>query len=76
VSRVHDEHLRRYGSRVAGVESGAAEGERVGRVKCLHAFAALHLAGALPNPVAEWTLQRLKKPYPKNACCTGPPAGA
>lgn len=76
VSRVHDEHRRRYGSRVAGVGSGAAEDERVGRVKCLHAFAALHLAGALPNPIAEWTLQRLEKPYPKNACCTRPRAGA
>src|SRR3712207_7366666 len=43
-------HLTRYGVRVGGV--GGSEGETVGRVKCLHAFAALHLAGALPNPVA------------------------
>lgn len=59
VDATHAEHLARYGVRVAGV--GDSEGETVGRVKCLHAFAALHLAGALPNPVAEWTLARLEE---------------
>jgi hypothetical protein len=59
VNATHAEHLTRYGVRVGGV--GGSEGETVGRVKCLHAFAALHLAGALPNPVAEWTLARLEK---------------
>lgn len=68
VAKVHEEHRRRYGTRVAGV--GGAEGEWVGRVKCLHAFTALELAGALPNPVAGWTLERLERPYPKDACCT------
>ena len=57
VDEVHTEHLRLYGARVAGV--GGPEGEPVGRIKCLHAFTALHLADALPNPVAEWTLARL-----------------
>lgn len=57
VDEVHTEHLRLYGARVAGV--GGPEGEPVGRIKCLHAFTALHLADALPNPVAEWSLARL-----------------
>jgi hypothetical protein len=48
---------------------GGAEGERVGRIKCLHAFTALQLAGAIPNLVAEWTLGRLEKPYPSVSCC-------
>ena len=63
VEGIHDEHLASYGSRVAGVREG-------GHVKCLHAFTALHLSGAIPNPVAEWTLRRLEKPYPQEACCT------
>jgi hypothetical protein len=70
VADVHEEHRSRYGTRVAGV--GGTEGERVGRVKCLHAFTALQLAGALPNPVAGWTLERLESPYPPDACCTIP----
>ena len=65
VEEIHSEHLARYGTRVAGVR-----GEAGGHVKCLHAFTALHLSGAIPNPVAEWTLERLEKPYPKDACCT------
>ena len=64
VEEIHDHHLARYGTRVAGV------GGPGGHVKCLHAFTALHLSGAVPNPVAEWTLQRLEKPYPEDACCT------
>jgi uncharacterized protein len=68
VDATHAEHLARYGVRVAGV--GGAEGETVGRVKCLHAFTALHLADVLPNPVAEWTLVRLEKtPYPDPTRC-------
>ena len=69
VDATHAEHLARYGVRVAGV--GAAEGTTsAGRVKCLHAFTALHLAGALPNPVAEWTLAHLREtPYPDPARC-------
>jgi len=63
VNAVHEEHRSRYGSRVAGVREG-------GYVKCLHAFTALHLSGAIPNPVAEWTLRRLEKPYPAEQCCT------
>ncbi|QYJ17119.1 hypothetical protein Rxycam_02957 [Rubrobacter xylanophilus DSM 9941] len=63
VEEVHEEHRRRYGTRVAGVREG-------GYVKCLHAFTALHLAGALPNPVAEWTLHRLDRMYPEVGCCT------
>ncbi len=63
VEEIHARHLARYGTRVAGVREG-------GHVKCLHAFTALHLAGALPNPVAEWTLRRLQSPYPQGACCT------
>ncbi len=64
VQQVHEQHRERYGIRVAGVREG-------GHVKCLHAFTALHLSGALPNPVAEWTLDRLEDPpYPQDACCT------
>lgn len=63
VAAVHEEHRRLYGTRVAGVREG-------GNVKCLHAFTALQLAGAIPNPVAEWTLGRLEKPYPEGVCCT------
>jgi hypothetical protein len=63
VEEVHAHHLARYGTRVGGVREG-------GHVKCLHAFTALHLAGAILNPVAEWTLGRLRNPYPLNACCT------
>ena len=65
VEEIHSEHLARYGTRVAGVR-----GEAGGHVKCLHAFSALHLSGAIPNPVAEWTLERLDNPYPQLACCT------
>ena len=65
VEEIHARHLARYGSRVAGVRGGAG-----GHVKCLHAFTALHLSGAIPNPVAEWTLRRLQNPYPEDACCT------
>jgi uncharacterized protein len=64
VDEIHTRHLARYGTRVAGV-GGAG-----GYVKCLHAFTALHLSGTIPNPVAEWTLQRLENPYPEDACCT------
>jgi hypothetical protein len=63
VEEIHGEHLARYGTRVAGVREG-------GHVKCLHAFTALQLSGAIPNPVAEWTLRRLQNPYPHDACCT------
>ena len=64
VAGVHAEHHARYGTRVAGVREG-------GYVKCLHAFStscALHLSGALPNPVAEWTLARLENPYTDARC--------
>jgi hypothetical protein len=63
VEEIHAEHLARYGTRVAGVREG-------GHVKCLHAFTAIHLSGAIPNPVAEWTLERLENSYPQDACCT------
>jgi hypothetical protein len=63
VEEIHGRHLARYGTRVAGVRAG-------GHVKCLHAFTALHLSGAIPNPIAEWTLRHLEKPYPEDACCT------
>jgi uncharacterized protein len=63
VEEVHDAHRSRFGTRVAGVREG-------GNVKCLHAFTALHLSGAIPNPVAKWTLQRLGNPYPEDHCCT------
>jgi len=65
VEEIHAEHRSLYGARVAGVR-----GEASGSVKCLHAFTALHLAGSIPNPVAEWTLERLGDPYPRDACCT------
>jgi hypothetical protein len=64
VEEIHSQHLARYGTRVAGV------GGPGGHVKCLHAFTALHLSGAIPNAIAEWTLKRLENPYPKDACCT------
>jgi hypothetical protein len=64
VEEVHARHLARYGTRVAGV------GGPGGHVKCLHAFTALHLSGAISNPVAEWTLESLENPYPQDACCT------
>ncbi len=64
VEAIHEEHRALYGTRVAGVREG-------GNVKCLHAFTALRLAGAIPNAVAEWTLERLARPYPEDACCTG-----
>jgi uncharacterized protein len=63
VEGIHGRHLARYGTRVAGLREG-------GHVKCLHAFTALHLSGAIPNPVAEWTLGRLERAYPDDACCT------
>jgi hypothetical protein len=63
IAEIHARHLARYGTRVAGVRED-------GHVKCLHAFTALHLSGAIPNPVAEWTLERLQDPYPREACCT------
>lgn len=66
VARIHELHRSRFGTRVAGVREG-------GHVKCLHAFTALQLAGALPNPVAEWTLRRLGDPYPRDACCSKAP---
>lgn len=64
VQEVHERHREKYGVRVAGVREG-------GYVKCLHAFTALHLSGAIPNPVGEWTLDQLEDPYPDEACCTG-----
>ena len=67
VEGVHAEHLRRYGSRVAGVGAGGEPG----RVKCLHAFTALELSGALPNPIAEWTIARLEAPYLDPSRCPG-----
>ena len=66
VEAIHEEHRALYGTRVAGVREG-------GNVKCLHAFTALGLAGAIPNAVAEWTLERLARPYPEDACCTNVP---
>ena len=65
VEETHAEHRSRYGTRVAGVREGA-----LGSVKCLHAFTALHLADAIPNPVAEWTLERAENAYPRGVCCT------
>ncbi|CAA9464459.1 MAG: FIG004853: possible toxin to DivIC [uncultured Rubrobacteraceae bacterium] len=65
VEGVHAEHMRRYGSRVAGVGAGGAPG----RVKCLHAFTALQVSGALPNPVAEWTLSHVESTYLDPARC-------
>ena len=65
VEGIHAEHRSRYGTRVAGVREEAR-----GSVKCLHAFTALHVSGAIPNPVAEWTLRRTGNPYPEGCCCT------
>src|SRR5919112_4861276 len=65
VEEIHDAPRSLYGTRVAGVRDEAS-----GSVKCLHAFTALHLAGAIPNAVAEWTLECLGDPYPGDACCT------
>jgi uncharacterized protein len=65
VEEIHGEHRSRYGTRVAGVRDEAA-----GSVKCLHAFTALHVSGAIPNPIAEWTLGRLGNPYPESRCCS------
>ena len=64
VEATHAEHRSRYGTRVAGVREEAR-----GSVKCLHAFTALHVSGAVPNPVAEWTLRRTGNPYPEERCC-------
>ncbi len=69
VDEVHAEHRRRYGARVAGV--GGPADEPNGRVKCLHAFTALHLAGTIPNPVAEWTLANLERAYADPSRCPG-----
>lgn len=63
VARVHERHRSLYGNRVAGIRE-------CGNVKCLHAFTALHLAGEIPNPVAQWTLSRLESPYPIDSCCS------
>jgi hypothetical protein len=63
VEGIHSRHLARYGTRVAGLREG-------GHIKCLHAFTALHLSGAIPNAVGEWTLGRLERAYPHDACCT------
>ncbi|CAN5555369.1 hypothetical protein BH24ACT22_BH24ACT22_10410 [soil metagenome] len=63
IQKVHEQHLENYSVRVAGVREG-------GYVKCLHAFTALHLSGAIPNPVAEWTLERLEEAYPTDKCCS------
>jgi uncharacterized protein len=64
VEEIHTKHLARYGTRVAGV------GGPGGHVKCLHAFTAIHLSGAIANAIAEWTLERLEKPFPEDSCCT------
>ena len=63
VDETHQQHQTLYGNRVAGVREG-------GYVKCLHAFTALHLSGAILNPVAEWTLQHIQNPYPEDSCCS------
>lgn len=62
IDETHAEHIRYYGTRVAGISDA-------GRVKCLHAFTALGLAGAIPNPVARWTLDRLETNHPDPARC-------
>lgn len=62
IDETHAEHMRRYGTRVAGISDA-------GRVKCLHAFTALGLAGAIPNPVARWTLDRLETAHLDPARC-------
>jgi uncharacterized protein len=64
IDETHAEHMRHYGTRVAGISDA-------GRVKCLHAFTALGLAGAIPNPVARWTLDRLETTHPDPARCPG-----
>src|SRR5918998_477978 len=64
VEEIHAEHRVLYGTRVAGVRDTAR-----GSVKCLHAFTALHVSDAIPNPVAEWTLRRIEHPFPKECCC-------
>jgi uncharacterized protein len=69
VEEIHAHHLTRYGTRVGGVREG-------GHVKCLHAFTALHLSGAIPNPIAEWILDRLQNPYPVDTCCSAEDLGA
>lgn len=66
VEGIHEQHRAAYGNRVAGVREG-------GYVKCLHAFTALHLSGAITNPVAEWTLRHLQDPYPEDGCCSKDP---
>ena len=65
IEGIHGTHRSRYGTRVAGVRD-----EATGSVKCLHAFTALHLSDAIPNPVAEWTLGRLGNPFPEDRCCS------
>jgi uncharacterized protein len=65
VEGIHSDHRSLYETRVAGVREAAR-----GSVKCLHAFTALHLSGAMPNPVAEWTIQRIDDPYPEEHCCS------
>src|SRR5215204_6232486 len=65
VEEIHDVHRSRYGTRVAGVRDEAS-----GSVKCLHAFTALHISGAIPNPVAEWTLGRLEITLPEKPLLT------
>jgi uncharacterized protein len=65
VEEIHSAHRSLYGTRVAGVRDEAS-----GSVKCLHAFTALHISGAIPNSVAEWTLRRLEHPYPEGRCCS------
>jgi uncharacterized protein len=65
VEAIHSEHRSRYGTRVAGVRDAAN-----GSVKCLHAFTALHISGAIPNRVAEWTLRRIEHPFPEGRCCS------
>jgi uncharacterized protein len=65
VEEIHTAHRSLYGTRVAGVRDTAR-----GSVKCLHAFTALHVSGAIPNPVAEWSLRRLDHPYPEGHCCS------
>jgi uncharacterized protein len=65
VEEIHNAHRGRYGTRVAGVRDAA-----YGSIKCLHAFTALHVSGAIPNRVAEWTLRRLEHPYPEGRCCS------
>jgi uncharacterized protein len=62
VEETHEKHLERFGVRVAGVREG-------GYIKCLHAFTALHISGAVPNRVGEWTMGRIEEPYPEGVCC-------